>query len=94
LESDHRNPKNPTRKNTEPEKKRCKHSPQKKRYGDTPLGYSGRTALRRKQCNDEMPENRNIGIEGRSPLPANGSISVVLTATQTDVSCTTEVSFS
>jgi hypothetical protein len=38
-----------------------KHSPQKKRNGDTPLGYSGRTGVRREQC-DEMPESRNSGI--------------------------------
>jgi hypothetical protein len=44
--------KNPTRGNTDPERKRrrCKRSPRKKRNGDTPLGYSRRTALRRVQC--------------------------------------------
>jgi hypothetical protein len=31
--------------------KHCKHSILKKRKGDTPLGYSGKTALRREQCN-------------------------------------------
>jgi hypothetical protein len=33
----------------------------RKRNDDTPLGYSGRTALRREQC-DEMAESRNSGI--------------------------------
>jgi hypothetical protein len=50
----HHNPekKEPTRGNSEPEKKRrCKHSPRKGRKGDIPLGYSGRRALRREQCN-------------------------------------------
>jgi hypothetical protein len=42
----------PTGGNTKPEKRRrCKHSPHKKRYGDTSLGYSGQTALRREQYN-------------------------------------------
>jgi hypothetical protein len=30
-------------------------------HGITPLGYLGRTALRREQC-DEMPEIRNRGV--------------------------------
>jgi hypothetical protein len=42
--------------------RRChKQSPRKKMNGDTPLDYSGRTALRWEQC-DGMPENRNGGI--------------------------------
>jgi hypothetical protein len=32
----------------------------RKTNGDTPLGYSGRTTLRREQC-DEMPES-GIGV--------------------------------
>jgi hypothetical protein len=32
-------------------RRRCKHSPRKKRNGDAPLGYSWRTALKREQCN-------------------------------------------
>jgi hypothetical protein len=41
-----------TRKETPRERKRRRweHSPRKKRNGEAPLGYSGRTALRRKQC--------------------------------------------
>jgi hypothetical protein len=49
------------RKNTETKERHCKHSPRKKRNDDTPLGYSGRTALRREQC-DGLPESRNSGI--------------------------------
>jgi hypothetical protein len=40
LESDHDNPE---------KKGLCKHSPGKKRNGDTWLAYSGRTALKREQ---------------------------------------------
>jgi hypothetical protein len=51
-----------TRGNTESRKKRrCKHSPQKKRNGYTTLGCSGQTALRREQC-DGLPESRNSVI--------------------------------
>jgi hypothetical protein len=54
--------KNPTRASTEPEgekkKRRFKPSPRKKGNGDTPLGYSGQTAVRREQC-DEIPESQN-----------------------------------
>jgi hypothetical protein len=51
MQSGRRNPKNkPTRGNTEPENKLLKAQPRKGRKGDTPLGYSGRTALRREQC--------------------------------------------
>jgi hypothetical protein len=40
----------PTRENKEPEEKK-RAQPSEKRNGDIPLGYSGRTALRREQCN-------------------------------------------
>jgi hypothetical protein len=63
LECDHRNPKENQQEETPNQgerKRRCKSKPQNKRNGDTPLGYSGRTALRREQC-DEMPESRNRG---------------------------------
>jgi hypothetical protein len=38
---------NPKKTNKRKKKWRCKHSHPKKRNGDTPLGYSGRTAVRR-----------------------------------------------
>jgi hypothetical protein len=45
------------RKKTLSQRKRkcCKHSPREKRNSDAPLGYSGRTALRREQCGIFMP---------------------------------------
>jgi hypothetical protein len=44
------------------EKKRhCKHSPQKKRNGDTPLGCLGQTALRKEQCEVRL-ESCNICV--------------------------------
>jgi hypothetical protein len=72
LESDHHNPeKKPTRGN----KRCCKHSPRKKRNGDTPLGYSGWTALRREQCN-KMPESQN---RGATSWATDRSVSIVTT---------------
>jgi hypothetical protein len=63
LESDHRNPEKTARKNTEPERERGKKVLQaqssEEKNGDIQLGYLGRAALRREQC-DEVPE---IGIE-------------------------------
>jgi hypothetical protein len=51
LESGYRNPeKNHKRKHRTRKRRCCKRSPRKKRNRDTPLGYSGRTALRREQC--------------------------------------------
>jgi hypothetical protein len=35
-----------------------RQKPQKRRNGDTPIGYLGRAALRREQC-DVMPESQN-----------------------------------
>jgi hypothetical protein len=39
---------------------RQKEHPSRRKGGDVPLGYSGRTALRREQC-DVSPESRDIG---------------------------------
>jgi hypothetical protein len=68
LESDHRNAEKsqqeetPSQREREREREREDVSStalkKKKRNDDTPLCYSGRTALRREQC-DEMPESGN-----------------------------------
>jgi hypothetical protein len=83
MGSDHCNPGKNQQEETlsqRGEKRHCKYRPWKKRNGNTPLGYSGRTALRREQC-DEMYQSRITAVEARRPLPANGSMSTVLTAT-------------
>jgi hypothetical protein len=41
-----------------------------KENGDTTLGYLGRTALRREQC-DMMPESWNGGARARHPMMSN-----------------------
>jgi hypothetical protein len=49
LESDH-NENQAVGKQGEADHRHHKHSPWKKRNGSTPLGYLGRTALRKEQC--------------------------------------------
>jgi hypothetical protein len=41
---------------------RGRHKEPSRRKGDVPLGYSGRTALRREQC-DMLPESQNVGAD-------------------------------
>jgi hypothetical protein len=41
----------PTRGNTKPKEKKTFRAQPLERYGDTLLGYSGGTTLRREQCN-------------------------------------------
>jgi hypothetical protein len=69
LENDHRNPEKKKRKHQAQKKNRhCKHSPQKKRNGDTTLGYSERTALRREQCG-RNPKSRSSGLNSEESFP-------------------------
>jgi hypothetical protein len=69
LGSDHRG-------GTDPQARgRHKEQPSRRTGGDVLLGYSGRAALRREQC-DVLPESRNIGfgqyrrIRHNAPLKA------------------------
>jgi hypothetical protein len=48
-------------KKSEPEEDVTSRVLGRKRNGDTPLGCSGRTAVKREQC-DEIHESRNSGI--------------------------------
>jgi hypothetical protein len=49
------------KKNPKPQEDVTNRALGRKMNGDTPLGCSGRTALRREQC-DEMHESRDSGI--------------------------------
>jgi hypothetical protein len=48
-------------------KRRCKRSPRKEKNGDTPLGYSGRTALKREQCSVQ-PKSLIILVKAQQHL--------------------------
>jgi hypothetical protein len=55
-----------TEEKTEPREtkhRRRKQSPQERRNGGTPVGHSGRIALKREQCHI-TPESRNSEISG------------------------------
>jgi hypothetical protein len=58
------------KKNPEPQEDATSRALGRKKNGDTPLDCSGRTVLRREQC-DEMPESRNSGIESEVDFLGN-----------------------
>jgi hypothetical protein len=52
------------RKNPDPQEDVTSRAPGRKRNGDTPLGCSGRTAVRREKC-DKMPETGTVESDFR-----------------------------